>query len=418
MDDFQHNVFVAQDLMEDILSNSEVYFGMMEQLSEEALVFDDEEAEDDFRLLCMIAKLLEIEDAEAMIESLLIIFQYIETSRILRPYSQHFTTSEGCNRVTWENVDIKYTNDIFKIYFRFEKCDIPLLIEALQIPERISFDGYLTTSLEALLLVLRRLSSHVRYIDISMEFDLLPQFQSTVFNGLCMFIFEKIKDPIRRINHSFMTDRTKLEMWAAALEAKGCPLPNTFGYGDGCHIPVCKPVRGQRSWFCGHHRVHCFKILGLIVPSGLLFAFGPFGGPTHDSTAANIVGLDLLLEEHYTFPDGTSFNVFLDPAFAVGDHTVTPVRRTRDITEAELAWNRRMCRDRIVVEWGFGKVKNIFRMIDNEKNMKALMSPVAVYTFLAIHLTNIHSILYGNQVSQYFGVEVESLDTYLAEFNN
>ena len=44
-----------------------------------------------------------------------------------------------------------------------------------KIPESLSFEGYVTSGIEALLLLLRRLSSLVRYQDISMEFDLLPQ---------------------------------------------------------------------------------------------------------------------------------------------------------------------------------------------------------------------------------------------------
>ena len=44
-----------------------------------------------------------------------------------------------------------------------------------KIPESLSFEGYVTSGVEALLLLLRRLSSLVRYQDISMEFDLLPQ---------------------------------------------------------------------------------------------------------------------------------------------------------------------------------------------------------------------------------------------------
>ena len=44
------------------------------------------------------------------------------------------------------------------------------------------------------------------------------------------------------------------------------------------------------------------------------------------------------------------------------------------------------------------------------------MSPVATYFFVVIHLTNIHSILYGSQVAQYFNVETVTLSVYLSEF--
>ena len=55
-------------------------------------------------------------------------------------------------------------------------------------------------------------------------------------------------------------------------------------------------------------------------------------------------------------------------------------------------------------------------MLTYKKNLKSLMSPVATYFFVAMHLTNIHSILYGSQVAQYFDVETVTLDVYLSEF--
>ena len=69
------------------------------------------------------------------------------------------------------------------------------------------------------------------------------------------------------------------------------------------------------------------------------------------------------------------------------------------MTQEERVWNRRMCRQRVSVEWSIGKVKNLWKMLTYKKNLKALMSPVATYFFLAVHLTNLHSILYGNEVT-------------------
>ena len=69
-----------------------------------------------------------------------------------------------------------------------------------QIPQQLNFDNYRTSGLEALLLTLRRLSSHCRYIDLAMEFDLRPQFQSQIFNGLIVFLFRKYGNHVRYDN--------------------------------------------------------------------------------------------------------------------------------------------------------------------------------------------------------------------------
>ena len=41
----------------------------------------------------------------------------------------------------------------------------------------------------------------------------------------------------------------------------------------------------------------------MTVVKGVMLCFGPFDGSTHDSLAANIVGLDDLITEHILFLD-------------------------------------------------------------------------------------------------------------------
>jgi len=411
-------VMQAADILEEIIqANTSLndLKGTIDHLLDEP--DESDEAIDDILLLVEIQKLTMIEDEIQLMEKLSALFHQVRaSSTIFRPYQQHFVTTDGCNRVTWSNFRSKYPVAIFQKLFRFKQEHVVVLLSALEIPDLISFDGYMTSGIESLLLLLRRLSSLCRYADLAMEFDLLPQFQSQVFNGLCLFLFRKVGPHIRRLDHEWMTDRNKLEMWARALAEKGCPLENTFGWGDGTHVPVCKPIRGQRPWYNGHHKTHCFQVLVVTSPSGLMLGFGPFDGSTHDSLAADIVGLDDLLIEHFSFEDGIHFNLFLDPGYRVGHSMITPFRRRREMTQEELDWNRRMCRDRIAVEWSIGKVKNLFKMLTYKKNLKALMSPVATYFFLAMHLTNLHTILYGCEVAQYFNVEVESLESYLRGF--
>jgi len=416
-----HEAFfmTAADVLEEILESNKTTEEVNETIGNLMVeAVDSEDAVDDLLLLTEIQKLAQIEDEGVLLQRLAELFQLVQaSSTIFRPYHQNFVTATGVNRVTWANIKKKYPASIFRTLFRFNQEDIPTLLTALKIPEHLNFDGHVTTGLEALLLLLRRLSSLCRYVDLAMEVDLLPQFQSSIFNGLCLMLFRKIGPHIRRIDHEWMTDRRKLEVWSAALRDKGCPLDNTFGWGDGTHVPVCKPVRGQRPWYDGHHKTHCFKNLVVTTPSGLNLCFGPFDGSTHDSMAADIVGLDDLLIEHYSFQeDGTQFNLFLDAGYRVGHSMITPFRGRHDQTQEELDWNRQMCRQRVAVEWSIGKVKNLFKMLTYKKNLKALMSPVATYFYLAVHLTNLHTIFYGSEVASYFNVSVESLDEYLAGF--
>ena len=40
-------------------------------------------------------------------------------------------------------------------------------------------------------------------------------------------------------------------------------------------------------FYCGHHKVHCFQALGLMTPSGMLAAFGPFDGKLTNTRRRN-----------------------------------------------------------------------------------------------------------------------------------
>ena len=235
----------AAEVFEEILRMNEATGDINKLIA--VLDESDDDCTDDLLLIAEIRKLTEIDDESLLIEKFAALFQLVKASTtIFRPYDQNFVTTDGANRVSWSNLHDKYPPRIFRILFRFNFEDLQTLLVALEIPETLTFEGYVTNHLEALLLVLRRLSSTCRYVDLAMEFDLLPHFQSMVFNGLCLHLFEKIGPHIRRIDHTWMTDRNKLENYARALSEAGCPLENTFGWADGSHIPVCKPVRGQR----------------------------------------------------------------------------------------------------------------------------------------------------------------------------
>ena len=137
---------------------------------------DDDDCMDDMFLLAEIRKLVEIDDERLLIEKFAALFQLVKTSTtIFRPYDQNFVTADGVNRVSWLNLHLKYPPRIFRTLFRFNFEDLESLLRALDIPEMLNFEGHVTTSLEALLLLLRRLSSTCRYVDLAMEFDLLPR---------------------------------------------------------------------------------------------------------------------------------------------------------------------------------------------------------------------------------------------------
>jgi nuclease HARBI1 len=68
---------------------------------------------------------------------------------------------------------------------------------------------------------------------------------------------------------------------------------------------------------------------------------------------------------------------------------------------------------RKLVEWGFGKILNVFAFVDFHKNMKALQQLVGKIFLFATLFTNCHTCCYGSEVSLFFQVTPLTLKQYL-----
>ena len=80
-------------------------------------------------------------------------------------------------------------------------------------------------------------------------------------------------------------------------------LPDLSGARGLCSVAIIAVTASKRT------RVLILSLLIFLVllrtviqyPNGMLISFGPFDGTTHDSTAAQMVQLDELVERNYTF---------------------------------------------------------------------------------------------------------------------
>ena len=75
-------------------------------------------------------------------------------------------------------------------------------------------------------------------------------------------------------------------------------------------------------------------------------------------------------------------------------------------------FNKNMSEVRTSVEWGFGKMSNIFGFLDFHKNLKVYLQPIAKLVMASVILTNAHTCLYSSQTSKYFCLEPPTLQAY------
>ena len=85
------------------------------------------------------------------------------------------------------------------------------------------------------------------------------------------------------------------------------------------------------------------------------------------------------------------------------------------LTVEEQLFNSKMSSVREAVEWGFGRIANLWKFLEFRPSLKVLLSNIGHYYHVAVLLTNIRTIFdQGNQVSMYFGLQPPTLSEYMA----
>ena len=105
-----------------------------------------------------------------------------------------------------------------------------------------------------------------------------------------------------------------------------------------------------------------------------------------------------------------------------GDLAYPPLRvylqtpfRSVPLTPLMKDYNEVMSALRISVDWLFGDVINSFKFLDYKKNLKIGLSSVGKMHVVCALLSNAITCLYGNNTSDYFGIEPPSLNNTFNE---
>ena len=102
------------------------------------------------------------------------------------------------------------------------------------------------------------------------------------------------------------------------------------------------------------------------------------------------------------------------PMCVYGDlriHLEAPYRQGR-LTQQMEDYNKAMSEVRVSVEWLFGNIINSFKFLDYKKNLKIGLSSVGKMYIVCALLRNAITCLYGNQTSEFFDLELPTLEEY------
>jgi nuclease HARBI1 len=72
-----------------------------------------------------------------------------------------------------------------------------------------------------------------------------------------------------------------------------------------------------------------------------------------------------------------------------------------------------MSKVRECLEWGFGKIVNLWAFLDFKKNLQMYSAPIATYYTVMANLTNCHTCFYGGQTASYFECIPPTIEEYL-----
>lgn len=185
------------------------------------------------------------------------------------------------NANTSKNLDYPYQNyehfDLegldeseYLAEFRFRKRDIPVLADAMGLPDSYTCEqGTLCDGIEGLCLLLRRLAYPCRYSDLIHCFGRPVPEIYMITNHVLETVYGLHHHRLTAWNH-ILTSPPLLQSYADAIQRKGSPVPNCFGFLDGTVRPIRRPQENQGIVYNGHKRVHGLKYQSVALPCGII----------------------------------------------------------------------------------------------------------------------------------------------------
>ena len=143
--------------------------------------------------------------------------------------------------------------------FRFRKHDLPLFAEVLEIPDSFTcYQRTVSSGMEALCILLRRLSYPCRFSDIVPGSGRPVPVLSMVSNQVLDYIYDTHGHRNTQWNHQVLS-QPMLQLCSDTIAVQGSALDNCFRFVGGTVRPICRPAEHQKVVYDGHKRVHALK---------------------------------------------------------------------------------------------------------------------------------------------------------------
>lgn len=291
--------------------------------------------------------------------------------------------------------------------FRFSVPELARIANAMRLPTIIKANNAAFSAVEALAIMLRRLSFPCRLRDLSVEFGRDVTTIGRLFNHMLLLMDQQYGQHLKLWPG---VTAAKVAAYAASITRFNPAVIDVWAFIDGTHRDIARPQLHQRATYNGKHRTHQLRYQLVLAPDGLFVSCcGPFVGTRHDVTILQESGLQPVLHPIVTQPP-KQYMIYGDAAYQ-GEALVLHPFISPAPHSIQARYNRELASLRTRVENNFANMNNHFAMTLLKKSQRSGLQPVALYVMVNVLFINIHTCLNGANVP--FDISPPSLEQYL-----
>jgi hypothetical protein len=267
---------------------------------------------------------------------------------------------------------------------------------------------------EVLLIVLARLAWPVRECSLGRAFGRSKSAISRIFHCGLQLIYTSYWQKVY-LWTDLIYDPVHLQVFVDAINTRcfhlnGHPMiPPVFALLDGTLFKTTEPVRNQRAAYMAHKHSHGWNYQVLVLPNGMIAGlYGPIPAFHHDSFGLWESGYDLFLGPNLPI----EAYVLTDSAYGMAHAGfISCIKEPK--TPADRAWNDSAHNIRGANENIFATLYSDWVYLDFPHTRQIGNEPLHLAIVACVFFFNCKTCLYGNNVSQNFGVNSPHIDTWL-----
>ena len=308
-----------------------------------------------------------------------------------------------------------FENDQCVSEFRFEKKDVYILAETLEIAESIiCYNGTKVDGIESLCIYLKRFAYLCRYSDmISRFWSPVPEL-CLVSNNVMKFVCDRLGDFLKIMNPHWLVP-VIFQLFSDTIHESRSPSDNCWGLIDGTIPPICRPRKDQYILYNGYKKVHAIKFQSVVVPNGLIAnLYDPAEGRRHGSSMLGDSGLFRDLRQHVHRPSNNILCLYGNPGYLLRPQLMGPFQGGAK-TPLQNSWIKAMSQLRVSVEWIFVDILDYFKFLDFKMWIKLQLSAVGKMLLVCALMQNARTCMYGNETASYFDLKPVTIEDYFVK---